>query len=143
MSTRQASTSESNLLPPNAPPRYESVDSFFKDVIPESSSAATKKEQSTPEPPPSYEQTMQKDDVIIAQNQVTLVHDNPERSTIETIDTEPHLTIRRIREYVRERLNANQIELIYRDRELDNDNHTLADARWAPGECETIVVRPI
>ena len=49
------------------------------------------------------------------------------------IDTEPHLTIRQIREYIRKRLNANQVELSYRDRVLNNDNDTLADSGWADG----------
>ena len=134
-------SAEINLLPPNAPPRYESVDSFFKDILPESTCVTSKKEeQSEPEPPPPYGETVQKDDVIVAQNQVTLVHDNPERTIIDKIDTEPHLTIRRIREYLRDRLNANQVELSYRDRVLSNDNDTLADSGWTPGECGIITV---
>ena len=36
----------------------------------------------------------------IAQNQVTIVHDNPERTIIDQIDTEPHLTIRQIRAHL-------------------------------------------
>ena len=142
--TRQASSSDVNLLAPNAPPGFESVDSFFKDILPESESETTNtKEQSVTEPPPAYEETFQKDDVIIAQNQVTLVHDNQERTIIEKNDTEAHLTIRRIREYLRDRLNANQVELSYRDRVLANDNDTLAESGWVPGECGTIIVRPV
>ena len=74
---------------------------------------------------------------------MTLVHDNQERTIIEIIDTEPHLTIRQIREYLRQRLNANQVELSYRDRVLNNDNDTLADTGWVPGESGTIIVRPV
>lgn len=166
LSTLQNSSNEINFLPPNAPPRFESADTFFKDVLPEFTFVTTKiDEQLVPDslcqappsnqakipekasPPdktqPANEDVVQKDAVIIAQNQVTLAHDNPEGTIIDKIDTEPHLTIRRIREYLRERLNANQIELRYRGRVLNNDNDTLDDTGWIPGECGTITVRTI
>ena len=134
-------STEINLLPTNAPPLYESVDSFFKDLLPASTSETTKIEKLlAPELPPPYEDVVRKDAVIIAQNQVTLVHDNPEETIIERIDTEPHLTIRQIREWLRERLNARQVELRYQGRELNNDNDTLADSGWTPGECGIITV---
>ena len=43
---------------------------------------------------------------------------------------------------MREKLKADRIELRYDDRVLNNDNDTLADSGWVPGECGTIIVRP-
>ena len=141
------------MLPPNAPPRYESVDSFFEDILQErnSKSAKTKQlstsdlwdltrtpgpqtpRQLTPAPltpgpltpkslslrqsnggrfQVSEDSGATSNSIVIAQNQVKLVHDDPERTIIEQIDTEPHLVIRQIREYLRQRLNVNQIQLI-------------------------------
>ena len=77
----------------------------------------------------------------IAQNQVTIVHDNPERTIIDQIDTEPHLTIRQIRAYLSRQLNANKVKLFYQNTPLDRDDFTLADYGWSTGECETITVR--
>ena len=51
----------------------------------------------TADKPPPYER--KKDELIIAQNQVKLVH-YPDRELIDQIDTEPHLTIRQIRDFL-------------------------------------------
>ena len=92
----------------------------------------------TADKPPPYEP--KKDELIIAQNQVKLVH-YPDRELIDQIDTEPHLTIRQIRDFVRQRLNVNRVQLTFRNRILNNDNETLADYGWSPGECGTITVQ--
>ena len=80
--------------------------------------------------------------LVVAHHQLTLVHDNPERTIIEKIDTEQDTTVRQIRDYMRKHLKADRIELRDDDRVLNNDNDTLADCGWVPGECRTIVVSP-
>ena len=136
-----------NLLPPFAPPSYESVDDFLG--IKPSNSHETRQERPS-DPPQEYEaetsphERSDGSDVFeytIAQNQVTLVHNNSDRTIIDQIDTEPHLTIRQIREYLCQKLNANTVHLTYKDTTLDNDNFTLADYGWRSGECGTIIVR--
>ena len=136
-----------NFLPPFAPPSYESVDDFLG--IKPSKSSETNHERPS-DPPPEYEektgQTERIDEsetfeYIIAQNQVTLVHNNPDRTIIDQIDTEPYLSIRQIREYLCQKLNANTVNLSYKNTALDNDNLTLADYGWRSGECGTIIVR--
>ena len=136
-STRGASSTRINLLPPNAPPLFESPDSVFKDLLKESIVTSTEPQLSPiSRSPPTYQ-----DAITVAQNQVTLVHDNPERTVIVQIDTESHAIIRQIRDYLRQRLNVDHVHLTYRDRVLVDDDATLADYGWTSGKCGTITVR--
>ena len=128
-----------NLLPPNAPPVFESIYSFFDGKLQESKSSESN-QQPFADRPPAYQDLVKQDAFIIAQNQVTLVADDPERTVMEQIDTEQHFTIRQIREYLRrQQPHVRQIQLTYRDRVL-NDNDTLASLGWDIGECGTITV---
>ena len=103
------------------PATWDSVDDILGDVLPGSKSKT----------------------FVVAQNQVTLVQDNSDKTIIEQIDTEPHLTIGQIRAHLCRQLNANHVDLKHNDRLLDNDNNTLADYGWVPGECGTITVHAV
>ena len=123
-SNHQETMADTDLLPPFAPPRYESISSFFGNKLSKTNSECIENEHDTPsDPPPPYS----KQDVTIAQNQITLVHNNPDRTVIEEIDTEQHLTIFQIREFLRQRLNVNHVQLTYRNRLLNDDSETLSD----------------
>ena len=79
--------------------------------------------------------------MTIAQNQITLVRDDHEREVIEQVDTEQHLTILQIREFLRRRLNVNHVQLRYRNQLLSDDNDTLASVGLMPGESGEIIVQ--
>ena len=145
-----------------APPSYESLQTFLDKLQELSSPSYEESQNENFDQAPVYselaieqEKTTEENDVeektltgktkgfeyTVAQNQVTLVHDNPNRDIIEKIDTEQHLTIRQIREFLCSRLNVDRVQLFYRTTLLTDNNLTLADHGWVPGECGTISVK--
>ena len=138
-SVQHETSTDINQLPLFAPPRYESIDSFFGDKLTRTGSKSVKTEQKTSSYSPqscSNQNTM-----TIAQNQITLVRDDHEREIIEQVDTEQHLTILQIREFLRRRLNVNHVQLRYRNQLLSDDNDTLASVGLMPGESGEIIVQ--
>ena len=64
-----------------------------------------------------------------------------EGDIIDEIDTELHLTIGQIRQYLQNNFNLRGVQLYFRGLLLNNDAFTLADYDWTNGMCEEIEVR--